>query len=643
MDDRGDTMEAKPANDLLEMNFDPNVINHLGIQMYSTLPPVIAELVANAYDAEAENVKIYLNDAREKEIIIEDDGHGMSFDEINSSFLIVGRNRRQKEQSERSRNGKRFVIGRKGIGKLAFFGIAKHIRIETVQNYLRTTFELDWEDLKKQGEVEKKYTPELLEKEDPADIRQGTKIILTEIKRKSDYDPEALALSLAKGFQIFDEPDFDVFIIYNNDEDNKIKLENKLRYKHLTEVIAWEFPRAPKEGAVEEYEFANKIKGRLLASETTVPSDMRGVALFSRGKLVNDYSFYDIKATSHGYSYITGWLNIDFIEDEFEEDVISTNRQSLNWELNETEALKKYLQKVIRAFFNEYREEVKRRKKNKVKEITDVDPYEWIQSLPTHERALAKKICDSILNAQGIEVHKAAELIRYTLDSFRFEAFKELAGKIDAADLREPEKIISLFKEWEVVEARELFRIAQVRLQTIEKFDAHIKGNAREVPELHNFFKQFPWILDPRIMNFQDEVTYSKLLREHFNDADLDGPDRRIDFLCQNFADSFFIIELKRPKTVINSKILDQALAYISFIRESLGNEYGKNIYCYIIGGRLANSDEVKMKAESFRKSQLIYVKPYSELLDNARKYHQEFIDKYTEMTDAYGPPGGFE
>jgi len=27
---------------VLEMKFDPNVITHLGIQMYSTLPPVIS-------------------------------------------------------------------------------------------------------------------------------------------------------------------------------------------------------------------------------------------------------------------------------------------------------------------------------------------------------------------------------------------------------------------------------------------------------------------------------------------------------------------------------------------------------------------------------------------------------------------------
>ena len=64
------------SSHILEMRFDPNVITHLGIQMYSTLPPVISELVSNAYDADATRVVVRLNDnLEEKSIVIEDDGH----------------------------------------------------------------------------------------------------------------------------------------------------------------------------------------------------------------------------------------------------------------------------------------------------------------------------------------------------------------------------------------------------------------------------------------------------------------------------------------------------------------------------------------------------------------------------------------
>ena len=45
----------------LKIKFDKNTIDHLGIKLYSSFPPVIAELISNSYDADAENVEIKIN------------------------------------------------------------------------------------------------------------------------------------------------------------------------------------------------------------------------------------------------------------------------------------------------------------------------------------------------------------------------------------------------------------------------------------------------------------------------------------------------------------------------------------------------------------------------------------------------------
>jgi DNA mismatch repair ATPase MutL len=56
----------------------------LGVSFYSQLPSVLSELISNAYDADANSISIALTDNQMgKEIYIKDDGHGMSFDEIN--------------------------------------------------------------------------------------------------------------------------------------------------------------------------------------------------------------------------------------------------------------------------------------------------------------------------------------------------------------------------------------------------------------------------------------------------------------------------------------------------------------------------------------------------------------------------------
>ena len=41
----------------LVLKFEPKTIEHLGVKMYSTLPPALAELISNAYDADARDRK----------------------------------------------------------------------------------------------------------------------------------------------------------------------------------------------------------------------------------------------------------------------------------------------------------------------------------------------------------------------------------------------------------------------------------------------------------------------------------------------------------------------------------------------------------------------------------------------------------
>ena len=38
------------------MSLSLNVLNHLGINLYSNVPAVLSEIVANSWDADAENV-----------------------------------------------------------------------------------------------------------------------------------------------------------------------------------------------------------------------------------------------------------------------------------------------------------------------------------------------------------------------------------------------------------------------------------------------------------------------------------------------------------------------------------------------------------------------------------------------------------
>ncbi|MCM1079321.1 MAG: ATP-binding protein, partial [Bacteroidales bacterium] len=180
-------------NGKLKMSFDPHTIEHLGIKMYSVLPNAIAELIANAYDAEASRVDINLqDDGEQKQISVIDNGVGMSFDEINEKFLRIGRKRRSEDDGW-SPNKKRKVTGRKGLGKLAFFGIGDVITVITKQAGKCVDFTLSWTELI--GSNKPEYEPSF-NISDCDEQEKGTTIILSKLKRKSEFDEEGLAVSL---------------------------------------------------------------------------------------------------------------------------------------------------------------------------------------------------------------------------------------------------------------------------------------------------------------------------------------------------------------------------------------------------------------------------------------------------------------
>jgi hypothetical protein len=361
---------------------------------------------------------------------------------------------------------------------------------------------------------------------------------------------------------------------------------------------------------------------------------MRGIALFSRGKLVNEYSFYDEKATSHGYSYLTGQLDVSFI-DKWEKDVISTNRRSLNWEDDDTIKLRDYLSQAISHVYKGQRKLKQESKKKKVEGKIGLHIDEWIDSLPKHDGKLARKMVNAIIDSEEIETDKAGELLNFVKDSFQFESFKEFAAEIEEIQQTDTENIIKLLKDWQLIEAREFYKLSIGRIETINKFEKYIKQKVKEVPTMHNFLKTFPWLLDPRIIEFKDEVYYSQLLKEKYPDSDEKmESDRRIDFLCVGLASNFFIIELKKPAHKIRKKDIDQASDYRTFIENHFGNDPQgvKQIVAYVVCGERSDERITKEHVETYEKAGKIYVKTYGELLVSAKNYHREFIEKYDQI-----------
>ncbi len=101
----------------LFLSFHGRIIDHLGIQMYQSPTAAIAEMVSNSWDADATEVKITLPTHDDFSITIQDNGIGMTLEECQNKFLTVGYDKRKNNAKTLSRDLKRPLMGRKGIGK----------------------------------------------------------------------------------------------------------------------------------------------------------------------------------------------------------------------------------------------------------------------------------------------------------------------------------------------------------------------------------------------------------------------------------------------------------------------------------------------------------------------------------------------
>ena len=388
------------ADSPFEMRFDPQTINHLGVRMYATLPPALAEIVANAYDADATSVVIHLeeNDNSPSRIVIEDDGCGLTHDEINSKFLVIGRNRRDQDGDTPSPVHKRMPIGKKGLGKLALFGLAKTICISTRREGKLNEFVLDWEELQNASGVYKPTATRI--DEDNAD-KSGTTVTLSGLKRKTPFDPAGLADSISRMFHFSD--DFQVII--QTPSGDRIALDNSRKYGTLDIQFHWDISKSkfiPHNSAFSD----KKIRGRLMTSTKPIPpsSGLRGITLISRTKLVNEPEFFSSSTSSHFYQYLTGWISIDYI-DELEDDVIATNRKSIDWDHPEMTKLRKFLAGIVSQVNGEWRRLRKEKKDEDLQESTGIDTAKWLTTMPPDIRESTTEIINLLREQESLETY----------------------------------------------------------------------------------------------------------------------------------------------------------------------------------------------------------------------------------------------
>ena len=238
-----------------------------------------------------------------------------------------------------------------------------------------------------------------------------------------------------------------------------------------------------------------------------------------------------------------------------------------------------------------------------------------------------------------IEDRELKSLIQNCLDFLEFDAFWEISENLTETELEDVGKILELFREWQIVEAKEMAKVTRGRIRTIEKLQNLIEENALEVPTLHDFLKEFPWVIDPRWTLIGDELPYSQVLRNQFPiDESVPENNRRIDFLCVRESTNLVVVEIKRPESKASVNELNQIEEYVSFMRDYVRRttdpEYQyEAVTGYLLCGNLVDTYQVREKRQNLSYAS-IYIRRYGDLLSTVRRIHNEFLERYNQFQE---------
>lgn len=385
------------------LNVDPRILELLGPNLYTNIYYVLAELIANAYDADAHNVYIISN---KDDIRIEDDGHGMSYQNGDvKKFLNVAGVSRVKEEESMTRSGERRKMGRKGVGKLAALSVSESVDVMTISDNEKSGFVLsrrpiDGNKLRPIADDDIKFVY----------IQEhGTAIVMRNPQYRLNKSMDSVKRNLLKIFPLVND-DFKIHIIRGNETvtidtfDENIAKElcafislgddfsdlaenvpNKYPAKR-TELVEHREPYTEpinlKDNAEKDHEYTLKIMGWIgayastrgrKATLTDFPDNF--ISLYANKKM-GEFNILPIVGQNKlNEVYVVGQLYIDLFELSELPDMALSNRQGYKSDDPRYEAVIKYVRTILLPdilrkrglFSNEQNREKKQRKLNEQK------------------------------------------------------------------------------------------------------------------------------------------------------------------------------------------------------------------------------------------------------------------------------------
>ena len=632
-----------------ELKIDLNALNHLGLNLYSNVPAVLSELIANAWDADAGEVclDISTNDSG-AEIVVRDDGCGMDVRELNGKFLTVGYQRRKNTQGDLTPK-QRMVMGRKGIGKLSVFSIADYIQVYTRKNGTTVGLELDVELIRRDIENNNPHHPRPLTDIPPVykvTSETGTVIVLSQLKKRilKSIDRN-LRKRVARRFSVWSEG-FRVLVngkpVLLSDRDYFSKLEYALVYNgfehpHLAHLSESDRITRRDYDVTENYQVKGWI-GLVKESGSLQEGDenLNKLSILVRGKLASEDILETFREGGLYTKYLIGELEADFLDLSDKDDIATSSRQDFLRSDDRFIALRRFIGSELKHLEKSRADYKKKEGVQRAKELPEIN--EWFQELKGDARTAAEKLFARINTIVTDDKHRGT-LYKHGILAFEHLHHKEKLSELNNLNIQNLEVVVRLFSELDDIEASWYYQITRGRLDVILKLKEYADGNAYEKIIQKHIYSHL-WLLDPSWDRATETAHMEKSIRKAFvklsNRISEEEERGRIDIRYKKSSGKHIIIELKRPNVRTKTlRLLDQVEKYRQAVREEArkAEDGGPIETICLVGTELQDWKTREGREESGRMLQAknVRVVTYQQLIRDAEISYNNYLEKSKE------------
>lgn len=684
------------------MKMNRMTVDKLGVKLYDRVYAVLAELISNSYDADAQSVVIkapmgqYLAvrhdgvvQSKDVTIEVEDDGSGMTPQELQDFYLVVGKERRtDPKRGDKSKIYKRAVMGRKGVGKLAPFGVCRFVEVlsaggekiteNNITGYRTAHIIMDKNVMI--SDTSDIYHPTVGEMDGKLSDKTYTKVILREFDFRKIGSIEELSRQLAQRFGL-ETSNWRIELIDTSktpgDPASSITVgkfnvdvmdNSKVCFEGPRPTIATTHPTQyrtynPNGGFNDKIlpGFYNEglfypVTGWVAYSKVPYKDElMSGIRIYCRGKFTAQTVVFGKKAGFTGEhsirSYLVGELHADWLDET--EDLIQTDRRDILWSQELGMLFQNWGQQIVQYVGSIARNPMRQSMMNKffeagdvVNKINDAFPTKNQKSLRDTAIDVAKLLGKSMRGDEFEDPNAVEDMVQL---SILLAPIQNLDAKLREAaetDINPLRVINDILKTARLAETVTFGHQVVKRIEIIDNLEALKDMEETPESELQKLIESAPWLINPQwvpVTANQGLATLKREFEKYFKEktgaeitlSDFSEAAKRPDFVLFSQDGILQLIEIKRPKHCIDDTEWERVQNYFDQLEDffknpkhelflSIASSYHITIVCD--GDKLKGS--AKKAYESYKKENLLTVIDWSSFLLRTKQTHQTFLDE---------------